>query len=490
MKGKFRRRKIILACVSVITVIAVGLYLYFGVPATGENANMPVVEFVRDFFGMAVSALISTFIAIWLTHNDILEDDFTHKKEEFGVITFEKGYKRFFTNGDSKSYLNINDWEEFWTKENEEKEIDIVGVALKGYFDDENSMLPEKLLKLCLEKGYQVRIILGNPFGDEVKIQAKGQRKNEVNHIAKSICTTYEIFKMTIEELDVQFAKKLLSYQEAPSKMLVGKFKIMFCDSMPKAFIVRAGAYMSVTPYQMHKEGPSVAPTLIVKDAGSVAFYDQYKRYINRLEEMSHSYENMQKHIPTKSFFTQPYGNNLSEEFRQDLLSCQTLYILGLGQHKMITALEYEFIEIAKRNGRIVAIMAKPDGESTKMCVNRSIVHSNLDEAILEHKKAINKLINIRDSSASDKENIKVYTWDCFFPYTMYAFNIDDPQKAKIYIWITNLFAKSNERDGFVIDGRFEPEQIEKYKKQYEEVMKAAKDSNGEIITQFSLPPA
>ena len=44
---------------------------------------------------MALSALLSTFLAIWLTKNDILEDDFLNKKTKFGIITFEEGYKSF-----------------------------------------------------------------------------------------------------------------------------------------------------------------------------------------------------------------------------------------------------------------------------------------------------------------------------------------------------------------------------------------------------------
>lgn len=44
---------------------------------------------------MALSALLSTFLAIWLTKNDILEDDFLNKKAKFGIITFEEGYKSF-----------------------------------------------------------------------------------------------------------------------------------------------------------------------------------------------------------------------------------------------------------------------------------------------------------------------------------------------------------------------------------------------------------
>lgn len=54
-----------------------------------------ILNFVEDVIAMALSALLSTFLAIWLTKNDILEDDFLNKKTKFGIITFEEGYKSF-----------------------------------------------------------------------------------------------------------------------------------------------------------------------------------------------------------------------------------------------------------------------------------------------------------------------------------------------------------------------------------------------------------
>ena len=237
---------------------------------------------------------------------------------------------------------------------------------------------------------------------------------------------------------------------------------------------------MIITPYQMQPEGPSYAPTMVVKDADADGYYEQYKKYIERIFELSVRWEGLCKNKMVKEVFTQPYGNDLSEQFYEDLHSCNSLSILGLGQNKMFTNLEIELRRIVKQGGSICAVMAKPDGASTKMCVARSLIHSKLKEAISEHKRAINILISIRDSfNAGDR--VKVYTWDCFFPYTMYAFNMNDPKQAKMYIWITNMFAYSNERDGFVIDGRFEYDMILKYAQQYEKIINAAIHDGGEI---------
>ena len=224
-----------------------------------------------------------------------------------------------------------------------------------------------------------------------------------------------------------------------------------------------------------------VYPLLSVyRDADPDGFFDQYKKYIDRLLELSTPFEKLNKNKLIKDFFTQPYGNNLSEEFYKDLRTCDSLDILGLGQKLMFTNLEVELNDILKRGGSITAVLSKPDGAATQMCVARSLIHSSLEGAISEHKSAIDILIKTKNRCNAVKR-VKIYIWDCFFPYTMYAFNLNNPQKVKMYIWITNMFAYSSERDGFVIDGRFESAAVNKYKDQYLAVINAAKNSGGEV---------
>lgn len=127
----------------------------------------------------------------------------------------------------------------------------------------------------------------------------------------------------------------------------------------------------------------------------------------------------------------------MTQEFKNDLR-------MGRGQNKMFTGFEKDLIEILQRGGKIRAI---------------------------------------RDQYANNMSDVKVYTRDCLFPYTMYVFNMYDPINSKMYIWINNLFAYSNNRDGFVIEGRFEQEHMEKYKHQYEQAIEAAIKAQGEQIS-------
>lgn len=484
MRNRFRRRKKVLIGVVIVVVLTGAWYGYLSYKAKQIN----LISFAEEVVAMALSALISTGLAIWLTRNDILIDDFSQKKAKFGLIAIENGYKNFFTNEDCLAYLKIQSWEEFFCKINKEKKIEIVGIALNGFFADERASLISKLLLLCIKENYKVSIIVGNPYGEEIKIQSRGQKKVTENHIAESTLNTYSAFKSAIAELDRKYYADVLKCDKLPSEILKEKFSFRFSESLPKAFIARSGKYMIITPYQMKSEGPSVAPTLVVKEADSEGFFTEYENYIERLNDMSCGYELLRKNSALNLFFNQPYGSDLSPEFYNDLQQCNSLSILGLGQNRMITYLEDQLFNIVQRGGKITAILAKPDGESTNMCVARSIMHNNVSDAIIEHKRAINILLSIRDHSTKDNlSNVKVFTWDCFFPYTMYGFDIENPDKCKIYIWMTNLFAYANERDGFLIDGKFEQAYAKKYIRQYNQVMKAAIRDKGEVTTPFIL---
>ena len=119
MKNRLKRRKKILLLVIGI-VIGTGGWYYF---LLSKAKTMDWLSFGEEIMGMALSALISTFLAIWLTRNDILEDDFARKKDKFGLIVVESGYKKFFSNEVCFAYLKIQTWEDFFVNIIERKRL-------------------------------------------------------------------------------------------------------------------------------------------------------------------------------------------------------------------------------------------------------------------------------------------------------------------------------------------------------------------------------
>lgn len=462
-----RRGKAI--CKLILIVVALLFIMIWTYIRTASKISIEQIVF--DVCTMIISALISTVLAIHMTKSDILESDYADKKEKYGIVTFETGYNNIFNNNESKVYLNVNDWKQFFNASND-KIITIVAVHANGFFEDEE--IRSYLLKLCAENEYQVNVILANPYSDEVIHEAIAEGKVSENHIRDKIFDTYSLFQKDIAELD----KKLRNDQ---LKNLHEGFRIVFSKTLPKGLIFRTGEYMIVSPYSF--ESPERAPAIILEKARSVAFFENYEKYIRRLLQESQNFDQLRKHISAEQFFDQPY-RTCSEEFKEDFKNCNSLRILGLGQRHMIAQYKANIINMLKRGGELTAILGDPDGASLKMCVDRSLVHDDYEGAYDEHVNTINELLKLK-SSVRTKKNYKVnvYKWDCFFPYTMYIFNYSADEKnvsAKIYIWMTNLFEKAELRPGFVIDQINDRELFDRYIEQYNATLNAASE-----ITEF-----
>lgn len=460
-----RRQKALLRLMIVTVLMTCIMYLLYKI-----NLDK---SFIFDMSTMMVSALVSTILAIYITKDDIMENDYTEKKEEFGIITFEKGYNEIFRSEDGRNYLKADNWNYFFQNSKDHK-IVIVAVHANGFFDHDEWI--KCLLNLALNNKYIVNIILANPYNDEVISEAVAERKESPDHIKDKIIATKKAFQLEIEYLDSCAEDGEIK----PSAILKERFRLLFSDTLPKALIFRTGQYMIVSPYSF--ESPEYAPTLIIERSRGTSFYDNYERYINRMIEKAIPFEDLKKHVSPEKFFDQQY-DKLSSEFYEDLQQCQSLDILGLGQKHMLTTLRQELIELVDRGGRIGAVLSDPNGDSTKMCANRSLDNKRVSDACSEHVLAINKLIDMKQKRPN--ADIKVYIWDCFFPYTMYIFNYNKDDKdcenrknIKIYLWITNLFEESRMRHGFLIDEKFDSELVKRYIKQYDAVLNVAHEQN------------
>ena len=129
----------------------------------------------------------------------------------------------------------------------------------------------------------------------------------------------------------------------------------------------------------------------------------------------------------------------------------------------MIRSYGGKFAEILK-GGKVNFILTDPDGESTKMCAKRSSLNRDgISEDIAIHKEAINRLLDIKTKNG---RKIHVKVADIMFPYTMYAFDIEEKKEATIYIWFTPLFEPSEKRLGFRVTGVNDPEVVESFVRQ------------------------
>lgn len=195
----------------------------------------------------------------------------------------------------------------------------------------------------------------------------------------------------------------------------------------------------------------------VMSDQMSSLFHDRLKK----------------RRIDACEFFDQNYVD-VSQEFMSDLKNCKSLSVIGLGQNRMIRAYGGKFIDIVQRGGKVCFILTDPDGESTKMCARRSSLNQDgIEEDIAIHKEAINRLWDIK---AKKKRSMDIKIADIMFPYTIYAFNIENSVKAIFYIWFTPLFEPSEKRLGFRLCGENDIDISESFIRQFNEVRKVSTD--------------
>lgn len=240
---------------------------------TSSDSNNTAVDIALEFIIMVVSALVSTTLAIYMTKEDIMENDYAEKKDEFGILTFESGYSAIFQNKDCEEYLGSKSWEQFFENATDKK-ICIVGLHINEFF--ENNQNRKHLLQLCL-KGYKLDIILANPYSEEVLKQSRSENKPSSEYIRNKILNTYKLFVDDISKVNGIYPSQFASsgIEHKPSDIIEANFNIHFSDTLPKALIFQSGSYMIISPY-VH-QNPSHAPTLVVENSRATSFFENYE---------------------------------------------------------------------------------------------------------------------------------------------------------------------------------------------------------------------
>lgn len=457
LKKRIARRRATLFRLIIITVVMGSVFAY----ALIQNNST-----LKEITAMAISAFISTILAIYMTKEDILENDYAEKKDDFGVLTFEEGYRTVFTNKDAQTYLKSMEWEHFFNQAKADKKVFFVGISFYSFFEDVK--MRNLLYKLCDENKYDVYIILANPFDREIARINQVEEKTEENELQQRILRTYKFFEKDLKDDKYKDVKD--------------KIHIWFSITIPTSLIIKSGKYMIVTPYML--ENPERTPTIIVEDSKSQSFYEKYDNYLQVIEKYHYTYEQLRKSISTKDFFTQSY-TNLSSEFYNDIENSNYVAVIGLSQGRMLRTLGSCYRQLLKRGVKIDIILTDPDGESTKMCARRSSSNRNdIEGDIVVHKEAINRLIDMKKEG-----ELRIYISDFMYPYTMYAFNCEEQvtEETKMYIWQTVLFEASDKRPGFVCEGEEDEERMESYLRQFHELRDNC-DLTHEVTKPYDTP--
>lgn len=170
--------------------------------------------------------------------------------------------------------------------------------------------------------------------------------------------------------------------------------------------------------------------------------------------------------IRAKDFFVENYVYN-DEEFQESFRSAQELYVIGMGQNRSVTTHGGQIHRILTEGGKVHFILADPDGVSTEMAMKRGSARQSLYLARQSHWSAVARLASLfKDPDCKGKLEVKFI--DLLAPYTMYGFDIYEPDKAKIYVWITPFREPSETRPGFKLTALKDPDWFIYFRRQYE----------------------
>lgn len=219
----------------------------------GANCISQQYKIIINIANGIGGSLISAGITIFLIKFDIMDALKTNSMDEFGVLDIVGGRDDVFSAGYDRN-IDSSDWKGFMEKSSD-KTIDIVGISMYSFFFPNN--LISHIIMLA-QKHYKIRIVFANPTSEEVSIQSEeegkpGKLKENIEFLSRKILTESEGIK------DIE---------------------LYYSETLPKAFIVRSGNKMIITPYLL--EGPFKVPTIIANDSGlcNNMYYNTYKNYI------------------------------------------------------------------------------------------------------------------------------------------------------------------------------------------------------------------
>ena len=214
------------------------------------------------------------------------------------------------------------------------------------------------------------------------------------------------------------------------------------------ALLKRSSSYISRVESGEREPNPSLINAWLkvckVKSGWSESKYleelQKYQRYTNNsLSTISG--------IRAQDFFTENYVEN-SAEFRTAFETASELSMIGMSQLRMITSYTGQIQRIVAEGGKTRFILCNPDSIVTEMAIKRENPSRNIELAKQEHWNAIDRLISI--SKAFDyTNNFSIKFIDLLPTYTMYGFDLQNPVKSRIFIWINIFHEPSGNRPGF-----------------------------------------
>lgn len=211
-------------------------------------------ESIKSIITCVGTSFMSAAITIFLVKFDIMDLIQNNIMEKYGIIDIAHGRDAVFVNGEIEK-IKTDSWEDF-LRNSSDNTVDIVGISMYSF------LITKDILRILYElsDNFVIRIVFANPSSQEVAYQSSEEGKPG---------KLQENIKWISEKILVECKNN--------------NIHIFYSKTMPRAFIVRSGNKMIITPYLL--DGPFKEPTIIAGDRGFVenSYYDTYMRYIEKI---------------------------------------------------------------------------------------------------------------------------------------------------------------------------------------------------------------
>lgn len=175
--------------------------------------------------------------------------------------------------------------------------------------------------------------------------------------------------------------------------------------------------------------------------------------------------------IPVSSastFFSENYVNN-SKNLQDAFQNAQEIFIAGHAQTRMIIGYSSQITKVLERNGSVKFVLMDPLGKAIENIVQRSANPDPIEITRNTFKSGLARLDSIRKKISSGSK-IKIKLIDFMLPFTIYGFDLNSPENARLFIWFTPFKETSDRRPGFMLTPKSDPVWYSHFKQQLETV--------------------
>ena len=174
--------------------------------------------------------------------------------------------------------------------------------------------------------------------------------------------------------------------------------------------------------------------------------------------------------------FDENYVHN-SDRFKKCMRECLELSVLGFAHNRMTVSYSSDLTGLLQRGGKLRVLSLDPRSSAVLEANVRSYSPKSPAAAKHQHRAAIAAL-NAIGSNASSEDRFEHRLIRHLPPFTLYIFDVSNPERAQAFVWLTPWRLPSEQRPGFHVSAKESPKWYSFFLGQFTEVWKTGAPSD------------